>query len=306
MKHDFAFAAERTLARHSAALLRPGPADADVIEALRQATARLTRSLRGGLARLCGGEAPEIGIDPPRDQSLEDFAQGNLCAYSLYSVPSSGERLLSAIDADAVLRLVDRAFGGSGEAPRPPARELPMSAELMVQRIEMILAVELGEALGGAQAGRPDIQPLRRDTDLAQLRPFAAGARLAVLQITVSEGIRAPWHIRVALPMAAVPVLTGMVARPALVVRDPALADPLSEPFADMPIKLTALLVDTRLPLHVVSRLEPGQVLNLPIARQVPLIAGQGDSRRSTAPTVAVGTIGAMDDCVAIQITRLG
>ena len=60
MKQDFAFVAERALACHSPALMRPGPADTDLIEALRQAAARLARSLRGGLARLCGGDPPEM------------------------------------------------------------------------------------------------------------------------------------------------------------------------------------------------------------------------------------------------------
>ena len=125
MKQNFAFVAERALARHSAALLRPGPADADLIEALRQAAARLARSLRGALARLCGGEAPDVAIDPPHEVAFADFAHDGLCAYTTYSAAPSGERLLSAIDAEAVLRLVDRAFGGPGEAPRPMPRELP-------------------------------------------------------------------------------------------------------------------------------------------------------------------------------------
>ena len=51
MKQDFAFVAERALARHSAALLRPGPATADLIEALRQSSTRMARTLRGALAR---------------------------------------------------------------------------------------------------------------------------------------------------------------------------------------------------------------------------------------------------------------
>ncbi len=297
MRQNFALVAERALARHSTALLRPGPADADLIEALRQAAARLSRSLRGALARLCGGEAPDVVIDPPYEVAFADFARDGLCAYSTYSAAPSGECLLGAIDAEAVLRLVDRAFGGPGEAPRPLPRELPMSADLMVQRIELILAAQLGQALGSIGAGRPTIHPLRRDSDLAQLQVYAPATRLAVLDIAVSEGSRAPWPIRLALPLTALAVLTGIATRPARPAHDAAPADPGAEPFAAMPLTITALLVDTRLPLHVVSQLEPGQVLNLPIARQVPLVAGRHG--------IGHGTIGAVDDRVAIQITRL-
>jgi flagellar motor switch protein FliM len=253
--------------------------------------------LRGALARLCGGVTPEVAIEGPHDLVLADFARSGLCVYSLYGAAPSGEGVLSAIDAEAVLRLVDRAFGGPGEAPHPLPRELPMSADLMVQRIETVLAAELGRALGHAGAIRPVLHPLRRDTDLVQLQPFAPGIRLVAIDIAVCEGLRAPWHIRLALPLGALPVLTGMTTPAAPPRRGDAPGDPAAEPFAAMPLTLTALLVDAMLPLQVVSRLEPGQVLNLPIARQVPLIAGQH--------TIGHGTIGAVDGSVAIQLGRL-
>jgi flagellar motor switch protein FliM len=297
MKQDFAFVAQRALARHSAVLLRPGPADADLIEALRQAGARLARTLGGALARLCGGDVPAVAIAGPQTMAMAEFAAPGLNAYSLYSAAPSGERVLSAIAVDAVLRLVDRAFGGSGEAPHPLPRELPLSADLMVQRIETLLANQLGLALGGAGSNRPVIHPLRRDTDLAQLQPFAPTAALAVIEIAVTEGLRAPWHIRLALPLTALPLLTGLAMPPAPPRPGAEPGDPASAPFAAMPLRLTALLVDAKLPLQTVSRLAPGQVLNLPIARQVPLIAGQH--------TIGHGTIGAVDGSVAIQVTRL-
>lgn len=297
MRQDFAFVADRALAQHSSSLVRPGPATADLVEALRQAAARMARSMRGALARLCGGEAPEVAIDGPHEMAFADFASTGLCAYSTYNAAPSGERLFSAIDAEALLQLVDRAFGGPGEVPRPLPRELPMSADLMVQRIETILAAQLGLALGSAASGRPTILPVRRDTDLSQLQPLAPTTRLAVLDIAVSEGTRAPWHIRLALPIAALPVLTGITLQQAGPSPNAAPGDPAAEPFGAVPMSLTALLVDTRLPLQVVSRLEPGQVLSLPIARQVPLIAGQH--------AIGHGTIGAVDGSVAIQITRL-
>jgi flagellar motor switch protein FliM len=296
MKQDFAFVAERALARHSAALVRPGPAESDLLFALGQASARLGRSLRGALARLCGGDTLAIAIDAPAEIRMGDFAAEGLSAYSTYTTPDAG-RLVSAIDAEAVLRLVDRAFGGPGEVPKPMPRELPMSAELMVQRIETILATHLGEALGA----RTTIRPLRRDTDLGQLNPYPADTRLTVLTISVSEGSRAPWPIRMAIPITALPALTGMAGEPDTPRAPGAPGNPNREPFAAVPLGITALLVDTRVPLHVVTRLEVGQVLTLPIARQVPLIAGTAAVRHA----IGSGTIGAVDDRVAIQVTQL-
>lgn len=296
MRPHFAFVAERALARHSSALLRPGPAEADLMAALQQVAARLARGLRGGLARLCGGEAPEVTIEMPGETDLVAFARPGLHAYSLYAATPSNDVVLSAIDAGAVLRLVDRAFGGPGEAPHPLPRELPMSADLMVQRIEAILATQFGLALGNSKTAQSAIHPLRRDSNMALLQPFAPGTRLAVLDIAVTEGARAPWAIRIAVPLTGLAVLCGMAPQPGAATQNSAPADPGNAPFAAMPLRLTAVLVDARMPLQVVSRLEPGQVLMLPIARQVPLLIGQC--------TVAHGTIGAVDDCVAIQITQ--
>jgi flagellar motor switch protein FliM len=296
MKQDFAFAAERAVARHDPALLRPGPADADLLEALAAAGARLARALRGALARLCGGEPPEITIAPPHEAGLAEFARDGLAAYTLYTAAPSGDRVLGAIDGESVLRLVDRAFGGQGEAPYPLPRELPLSADLMVQRIEAIVATDLGHALGGATGPRPTIHPLRRDGDLAQLQPFAPATRLAVLDIAVAQPARAAWSIHLAFPLAALPVLTGIAPPPGPDAGRATPADPGDEPFAAMPLPLCAVLIDTHLPLQVISRLEPGQVLNLPMARLVPLMIGQR--------TIAHGTIGAIDDRVAIQITH--
>ncbi|WP_420381483.1 FliM/FliN family flagellar motor switch protein [Novosphingobium sp.] len=305
MKGNFDFVAERALARHSPALMRPGPAEAEVLAALGAASARLVRTLPGALSRLCGVELLKVGIAPPQDMTLADFASENLCSYSLYSASTVGERLLSAIDAEAVLRLVDRAFGGPGDVPRPMPRELPMSADMMLARIETILAAQLGAALGSTTGGRPVILPLRRETDLAQLQPFARDTRVAMIEIAVADGARAPWPIRFALPMTALPMLTGMAGLPAGTRAPGPASDPAREPFAAMPLRLTALLVDTRVPLHVVTRLEPGQVLNLPIARAVPLIAGRQGKGQTVGHAIGHGTIGAMDDRVAIQMTQL-
>jgi flagellar motor switch protein FliM len=64
-----------------------------------------------------------------------------------------------------------------------------------------------------------------------------------------------------------------------------------------MPLTLRAVLVDIPLPLSALGALEVGQILMVPLARAVPLhIAGC---------TIARGTIGAVDDRVAIQLSQL-
>ena len=297
MMPEHAFVAERALASHCPALLRPGPGPADLLPALARTAERLAKALRGALAPMLGGEPPMVACEAPVEIDWADYAASNagLVAHSLFGAGAQAMRLLASVDAEAVLRLVDRAFGGPGEPPHPLPRELPLSAELMVQRLETVVAGRLGAALGSDDPAA--IRPLRRDTSLAQLQPFADAPRLAVLTLTVTEGTRAPWAIRVAFPFETLADLFGHGERPPVASGSAGPADPLGEPFGDMPMPISAVLVDVALPLSAISGLEVGQILSVPIARSVPLrVAGQ---------TVAHGSIGAVDDRVAVQLTQL-
>jgi flagellar motor switch protein FliM len=52
-----------------------------------------------------------------------------------------------------------------------------------------------------------------------------------------------------------------------------------------------------KVPLATVSRLEPGMVLPVAVARAVPIHAG--------AAVIAHGTVGAQDDRVAVKLTHI-
>lgn len=289
--------AERPLAQHCAELVRSGPGPTELLPALARAGERMARGLRGALVGLLGGEPPMIECDAVEDMAAAELAGAvpGLAAWSLYGLGGGSGRMLSAVDAEAVLRLVDRAFGGPGEAPYPLPRELPLSAELMVQRVEAVLAAQFATAVGMPRADA--IAALRRDSDFAQLQPFGWETRLAVLTLSISEGGRAPWRMRMALPFPILADLFANADRPADRPRRAKAADPLDAPYGDLPLPVTAVLVDVALPLSVLSSLEVGQILSVPIARSIPLrVAGR---------TVAHGSIGAVDDRVAVQLTQL-
>lgn len=291
MKPERTFIAERPLAQHSPALLRPAPGAADLLPALGRTGERLARSLRNALAPLLGGESAMVEHAEPIAQAASAFTLPGLCAYSLYAAGAEGYPVLSLVEGETVLCLLDRAFGGSGQAPSPLPRELPLSAELMVARIEAVVAQQFAAALGLAA-----INPLRRGRTLADLAVFTGETPLAVLAFTVREGARPPWSLRIALPLAALADLTGLAAPRAPRPRRAA-ASPLDAPFAEMPLTVRAVLVDVPLPLSALGALQVGQVLAVPVARNVPL--------RIADTVIGHGTIGGVDDRVAIQITQL-
>lgn len=292
MKPERPLVAQRPLARHSEALLRPAPAAAELLPVLARAGDQLARKLRLALAPLHGGEAAAVECSPPREVNAGHFAPEGLVSISLLAAIADGQPVLAVVEGDTVLRLLDRAFGGPGEAPSPLPRELPLSAELMVQRIEALVTPPLAAALGL----EGPIRTLRRAAAMADLAAMADDAPLAVLTLAIREGARPPWTLRLGFPMAALADLTGAARPAARPAKAAGPASPLDPPFAEMPLTVRAVLVDVPLPLATLSALEVGQVLAVPVARSVPLRIGE--------TLVAHGTVGAVDDRVALQLTQ--
>ncbi|HQS69922.1 MAG: hypothetical protein B7Y36_15830 [Novosphingobium sp. 28-62-57] len=299
MKPERAFIAERAVAQHDAVLLRPAPDTAELIPALTRMSERLAKAVRGALAPLLGGVEPQVQAVAPTKTDFADFCFciPPLAANSLMQIGSAP--FMMTVEGVNVLRLVDRAFGGPGDAPASLPREFPLSAELMIARIEQSMATCLALALNGMCG---PIRALRRDASLAQLQAMPDSAQVANLTLNVLEKGRPSWAISMAFPMDTLAQMfapgafaPGSGNRAAKTPRSP--ARPTDAPFADMPINLTAVLVDMALPLDTIARLEVGQVLPVPIARNVPLVVGD--------KTYAHGSIGAIEDRVAIQISQL-
>jgi len=300
MKPEREFVAERVVARHCTQLLRPGPGQPELVAALVRTADKLARELAGALSVLLGGEEPLVECGRPERTTYSDYAtmqvmgHRNLGAYTLYGAGQDNDRILGMVAGEAVLRLVDRAFGGAGVAPADLPRELPLSAELMVHRLEAMLAGRLGAVLGADSDGA--IRPLRREGNIDHLQPFANDEEIVALAFTVTEAGRAPWAIEVAFPFTTLTAFFAHGEHPPASGDHPP-ADPRDEPFADVPLTLSAVLVDIRLPLAAVSALQVGQVLPVPVARSVPLCAA--------GQPIAHGTVGAVDDRLAVQLNQV-
>ena len=67
-------------------------------------------------------------------------------------------------------------------------------------------------------------------------------------------------------------------------------------PYGDVPLTLSATLVDMTIGFRRLCALRPGDILPVAVARSVPL--------KADGKTIAHGTIGESDDRIAIQITN--
>lgn len=294
MKPTREFIAQRPLARHCPELLRAGPAPAELLALHTRFGERLARALATALGRLAGGDAPVVEAEPARESGMAEFAVqvAPLAANSLLALGADNIPVLASIEAEAVFRLLDRAFGGRGAVPEPLPDAFPLSAELFVARLEAVVAAVLGEVLGCAPA-----RALRHDGSLDALAPFTADRALATLAFEVTEQGHAPWTLTLAVPLDALAGLHGAGERRSdAPVSSARRRTPTDEPFAAVPLTLRAVVVEMSVPVSRVAALKPGDLLPVAVSRQVPLRCGD--------TTVASGTLGAMDDRVAIQITQ--
>ncbi|MEL0209333.1 MAG: flagellar switch protein, partial [Novosphingobium sp.] len=221
MKPERAFIAERAIARHDPALLRPGPSAAELLPALARMSERLAKAVRGALGPLLGGAEPQINPMKPMETDFADFCSEvpRLAANCLMQLGASP--FMVSIEGESVLRLVDRAFGGPGDTPASLPKEFPLSAELMIGRIEQVVATALTVALGGNGGV---IRSVRRDVSLAQLQAMPDATKIASLLLNVVEQGRMPWAISIAFPLDTLGVMFahGDTRRPARAPRGPA------------------------------------------------------------------------------------
>jgi flagellar motor switch protein FliM len=295
MKPERAFVAERIMAEHCPELLRSREAPPIPLgPALARLGDAIARTLSNALATLSASEPPLVRSVAPRECTMAALAAGiaPLAGNSLVTLGTPEMTALASLDAEAVLRMVDRAFGGRGDAPSPLPTAFPRSSELMVARLEGVVMTALGQALDMPGA----VQPLRRDGCIVQLAPFADQAELGVITLEVDDPGRAPWKVTIALPQAVMARLFGEAEHGAPQPRRKTPMNPALDPFGAMPLTLSAVLVDMRIGFAELSNLQPGQILPVAVARSIPLKIGD--------KTIASGTIGALDDRVAVQISQ--
>lgn len=283
-------------ARHCKELLGSGPSIDELVPALSLIGERLARALGTGLARLSGDDAPVVRVGMPMDGTLASIQAelDGLASHSLLGVGTESLPMLATFEAAPVFRLVDRAFGGRGEVPHPLPESFPLSAELLITRIESTVAHALSAAFGGDT--QHAVRPMRRETSLRQLAPFDRHEDLLRLTLDIEETGCEPWSLSLAFPQATLGSLITVPRHPRNSQATAPVPDPTAEPFASMPLPVRAVLVDMTVGFSRLSGLKPGDVLPVAVARSVPLKVGDR--------VIASGTVGELDDRVAVQISN--
>lgn len=296
MRPERSFVAERALAQHCPELLARSEGEAQSgahLAAFARAGSVMARDLAAVFAPLLGAEDLTLTAASPAEGDPAALADriAPLAANSLLAIGGDGARMLVSLDAATVFRIVDRTFGGKGEAPSPLPEAFAPSSEMMARRLTALVAAALAAALGLDDDDA--VRPLRSDGALAALEPFADTTSLALLALTVEQAGQPSWAIQLAAPLTALAAL--FCAKPRA-MRPAGAPGGDAQPWRDLPLTLSAVLVDMRLPVSALAGLRPDVILPVAVAREVPLRIG--------GTTLARGTVGTLDDRVAIQITQ--
>lgn len=271
MKSPGFLVAERALAQHSEKLSAPAVTPKELSGTLAEALPQLQDALADELSGLTGNTRPQIAIG-----KVERLAAAKVHrliepvgVHMLLGMRGAGEVLVS-LGRPAALALTDQMFGGAGAVPATLPDRLPAAANLTM--------VRLGEALGralGTAFDRPAALALaRRDEVLGKLLPAREEEMLHLLRCEVEVGESAPWQVNLIVRESEIERLLASAESATARRAHGDRRRPDSAPFADMPMLLTAVLAELKVPIARLSTLKPGDTLPLPLRADVPLRLG--------------------------------
>lgn len=281
---------ERRAAQHCEELLSNTLETADLAGDFARFGTRLARALQPRLVKLFDTHKLETELVDTGKCTAGALGEtiGQNMHHARFALPGKGLGVLASAKVSAVIGELDRMLGGDGEGPAE-ASALPASANRFAREIEAELLGATIEA-----AGRGDLSAAERGSDLGEIVPAAARAPVHIATIAV---------LRPGLPKL---VLTFATCEATFVqfAGETPVGKPVRRSIGEEPIdtsaialvelSTTATLVDMAIPLHRIVALQVGALLPVPIHRSVPLSIDD--------TTIAHGTVGAIDDRVALEI----
>ncbi|KRA82845.1 flagellar motor switch protein FliM [Altererythrobacter sp. Root672] len=291
MKPERTLKAAGLAVSHCEALFRQRGEEVDLLPEFGRLGERLARAIAPSLAAFSGGKAPEVRVESAVRMNGGELAGKilPLAANSLLGPEEGSHRLLLSIDGAAILAQLDRTFGGTGEITEALPKVLPLSADLLAQRLEKMVTEALGQLV-------TDLGPLtiaQRDSSYSTISPYRKAEALVVLALEIDDGSSKPWTITVATKEETLPSIVAAPSSPKR--RERRKAGPLDDPFASVPLSLEAVLAEMRIPLSRLAAFAPGLTIPIPVARAVPLRVG--------GTIIARGTVGEFEDRAALQLT---
>lgn len=285
-------------ARHAETLLAGSQSATMDLDPLNQLAGRLRKGMKMGLEPILH-TLPEVTLQPAAMMRYDAYMANvpSLASNSLFRVKRSDARFLLSVDGGAIMRLVDRYFGGNGTVDPVLPQEFPMSAELMIDRLETMIVARLAEAMGTASI--PEIEREKHEATIAHLAYLEPSDQIVLSRMTVSEAAREPWHIDFVFAGTALRMLAPRLAN-RVTSRRPGHADwddLVQSPLGEVPLTIRAVMAESPISMATVATLEPGQILPISLARHVALRVGE--------QAIGFGTMGKHEDRMAVRLKQI-
>ncbi len=291
------FANARPLAQHCAELTWRGPRPEERAENISAWCRDLGTELAQELAQLFSGGKFKVTISEPEMLPGNDVFEriGKVAVNSLLRCGEGDQTMLFSIDYPTAIALTDCSFGGDGAVSEDACEQLPRSAGMLVEKVAAIFAQIIAMSNGSAQYSGGDV--LVRSESVTRLKPFSAAAQVAFFRVTMAMGDKAQWSAALAVEndrlATLLPGSTSKLKSP----ESQAPSDGTSGAFAAMPLPLEAVLGEIDMPLGRLETLAAGDEIPLVIPRELPLRVGE--------KTFAHGTLGTLENRMALRVTRL-
>lgn len=289
------FVVERPLAQHCAELLGKARSTADPKELLDDFARQFAKYLASRIPALSGGKLAMVTESKRAEVAAYELAKTSDSPRNFVSVIAdrSAPDMLLCMDRSSALTLMDQAFGGNGELPENLPETLPRAAGPVLGRLAGLVSDVLGKIATDCTYAIE-----AQGDDLRKVIPFASTSACTTLSWDVCEEGKRSWGFMLAFDPKNLAALTGHNTKATdtpKAARVRFFAD--SGTCAEIPLTLDAVLAEIAMPVSRVAALKPGDVLPIPVPRDVPL---RIDGRR-----IASGSIGTEHDRIAVQLTQI-
>ena len=281
-------------AQHCEELLSNSLETVDVAGEFSRFGTRLARALQPRLAVLFDVRKLETELTGTSSCSAEGLSEtlGEKMHHARFALPGKGLGVLASAKVSAVIGEFHRMLGGDGEGPAEAAA-LPRSANRFARQIEGELLAACSEA-----SGRADLSATERGSNLGEIVPGSVRTAIHTATIEVS---------RPGLPKLVLTFSTCEASFVQFAGGEDTVGQPVRRTIGEggmensaigqVELSTTATLVDMAIPLHRIVALQVGTMLPVPIHRSVPLSISD--------ITIARGTVGTLDDRVALEILQI-
>lgn len=289
----------RTGAEHAPALGTASLNPFGDLHSVQHLSARLAKSLKGSFEPLVG-EGARCWAEPLSVQRFGDYRAERpqtLTAWLPLAMAPGRGRALIVIDGKFGFEMLDRFFGGEGEAPQPMPAEFTGSAETLLTRLSDTLAQQLSPAW--ELLAKIDFAPAQTFAPLSMVPEIDAGEAMVVTRLGIATGEAKPQWIDILYPVAALkpytPSLTAKVigGEPE---PEPEWRNGLTRAAMALRLPVRSVLAEPLVPLSRLMALKPGDVIPISFGPDVPVMVNRQQ--------IGAGTVGTANGQAAIRLTR--